>query len=76
MVEGGSAIHTGFLSAGLVDEIHLAIAPIIVGDTAAPRFLNPANYPGAPDHRMQLLEVRAIGDTVLLRYAPQANNAG
>jgi riboflavin biosynthesis pyrimidine reductase len=28
MVEGGGTIHTQFLSAGLADEIHLAIAPI------------------------------------------------
>jgi riboflavin-specific deaminase-like protein len=71
MVEGGGSIHTAFLSAGLVDEIHLAIAPIVVGDDAAPRFLNPTIYPGAPHRRMRLIETRPIGDTVLLRYAPK-----
>lgn len=76
MVEGGGSIHTAFLSAGLVDEIHLAIAPIVVGDAAAPRFLNPANYPGAPHRRMRLVETRTIGDTVLLRYAPKEQSAG
>lgn len=75
MVEGGSAIHTEFLSAGLADEIHLAIAPIVVGDAAAPRFLNPARYPGAPHRRIRLLETRPIGDTVLLRYAPKEYQA-
>jgi 5-amino-6-(5-phosphoribosylamino)uracil reductase len=76
MVEGGGAIHTAFLSAGLADEIHLAIAPILVGDAAAPRFLNPASYPGGPARRMRLVETRAIGDTVLLRYAPKAESSG
>lgn len=76
MVEGGSSIHTAFLSAGLVDEIHLAIAPIVVGDDAAPRFLNPATYPGGPLRRMRLAEARPMGDTVLLRYLPKEESTG
>lgn len=71
MVEGGSAVHTAFLSAGLVDEIHLAIAPIVVGEPDAPHFLNPARYPGAPHRRMQLIEARPVGDMVLARYRPK-----
>lgn len=68
MVEGGGTIHTAFLSAGLADEIHLAIAPLVVGQEGAPRFLNPAEYPGGSTRRMELLEARTIGDVVLLRY--------
>jgi riboflavin-specific deaminase-like protein len=71
MVEGGGTIHTQLMSANLADELHLAIAPLLVGDPAAPRFLGPANYPGGSLARMQLLEARAIGDVVLLRYAPK-----
>src|SRR5215472_6713328 len=40
MVEGGGTVHTQFLTAGLVDEVQLAIAPFFVGDPAAPRFVN------------------------------------
>ncbi|MEV0066102.1 dihydrofolate reductase family protein [Amycolatopsis sp. NPDC050768] len=69
MVEGGGQIHTAFLSQRLADEIHLAIAPLVVGAAAAPRFLLPALYPGG---RMKLLDTRAIGDVVLIRYAPKA----
>ncbi|MFK0238223.1 RibD family protein [Streptomyces vinaceus] len=71
MVEGGGSIHTAFLSAGLADEIHLAIAPLIVGQSGAPSFLNPATYPGGSTRRMALAEVRAIGDVALLRYLPK-----
>ncbi len=67
MVEGGGQIHTAFLSAGLVDEIQLAVAPIVVGDGDAPRFLNPASYPVG---RLRMVETRAIGDVVLIRYLP------
>jgi 5-amino-6-(5-phosphoribosylamino)uracil reductase len=35
MVEGGTTMHTQFLSAGLADELHLVIAPFFVGDPAA-----------------------------------------
>ncbi|MEU3185536.1 dihydrofolate reductase family protein [Streptomyces sp. NPDC006923] len=71
MVEGGGTIHTQFLAQGLADEIHLAIAPLLVGQSDAPRFLHPADYPGGSTRRMTLLETRAIGDVVLLRYAPK-----
>jgi 5-amino-6-(5-phosphoribosylamino)uracil reductase len=65
MVEGGSQVHTAFLAAGLADELQLVIAPLLVGDPRAPRFLGPE---GDPAHRMRLEEVRQVGDCVLLRY--------
>ncbi|MBN6052816.1 dihydrofolate reductase family protein [Nonomuraea sp. RK-328] len=71
MVEGGGTIHTQFLTQGLADEIHLAIAPIFVGDGNAPRFVNPGDFPGGAGHRMALAEVRAVDDVVLLRYLPK-----
>jgi riboflavin-specific deaminase-like protein len=71
MVEGGSHVHTAFLSQGLADEIHVAIAPLVVGDAGAPRFLNPAAYPGGSTRRMRLAEVRTVGDVVLIRYLPK-----
>ncbi|MFJ4656030.1 RibD family protein [Nocardia sp. NPDC088792] len=74
MVEGGGSIHTAFLAAGLVDEIHMAVAPIVVGDPAAPRFLGPADFPGGPHHRMQLADVARLGDIALLRYLPKEDS--
>jgi 5-amino-6-(5-phosphoribosylamino)uracil reductase len=68
MVEGGTAMHTLFLTAGLVDEIQLVVAPLFVGDPAAPRFVAPGAFPHDAGHRMRLAEVRALDDVVLLRY--------
>jgi 5-amino-6-(5-phosphoribosylamino)uracil reductase len=72
LVEGGGTIHTQFLAQNLADELHLVIAPLLVGEAAAPKFLAPASYPGGPASRMKLLEARPIGDVVLLRYAPKS----
>lgn len=71
MVEGGATVHTQLMAADLADEVHLAVAPLLVGDPAAPKFLGAASYPGGSTARMKLLEARAIGDVVLLRYAPR-----
>jgi riboflavin-specific deaminase-like protein len=73
LVEGGGTLHTQFLTAGLVDEIHLAIAPFFVGQPGAPRFVGPGSFTNDLHHRMTLAEVRAIGDVALLRYLPKAS---
>jgi riboflavin biosynthesis pyrimidine reductase len=70
MVEGGSTTHTQFLTAGLADEIELAVAPFFVGAASAPRFVGPGIYPSDARHRMTLIEVRPIGDVALLRFVP------
>jgi 5-amino-6-(5-phosphoribosylamino)uracil reductase len=69
MVEGGGTVHTQFLAANLVDELHLAVAPFFVGDQRAPRFVGDALFPWTSTRRASLAEVRQIGDMVLLRYA-------
>jgi 5-amino-6-(5-phosphoribosylamino)uracil reductase len=68
MVEGGTAVHTLFLTSGVVDELQLVIAPFFVGDADAPRFVGPGRFPHGAARRMRLAEARPIGDLVLLRY--------
>ncbi|WP_034239332.1 RibD family protein [Saccharomonospora iraqiensis] len=68
MVEGGGTMHTLFLTAGVVDELHLVLAPFFVGQAAAPRFVRPAVFPQNPHRPMTLAETRQLGDVVLLRY--------
>ena len=69
MVEGGGTVHTQFLTADLVDELQLVVAPVFVGDSHAPRFVRDGRFPWNPARRARLAEVRQIGDVVLLRYA-------
>ena len=68
MIEGGTAVHTLFLTSGLVDEIQLAVAPLFVGEPDAPRFVAAGAFPHGVGHRMRLAEVRPVGDVALLRY--------
>jgi 5-amino-6-(5-phosphoribosylamino)uracil reductase len=68
LVEGGGTVHTQLLSAGLVDELHLVIAPFFVGDADAPRFVHPGVFPWGPGTPMHLAEARRVGDVALLRY--------
>jgi 5-amino-6-(5-phosphoribosylamino)uracil reductase len=68
MVEGGSTVLTRFLTLGLADEIHLAVAPFFVGQDDAPRFVTPGSFPQDARHRMTLADVLRIGDMVVLRY--------
>lgn len=65
LVEGGSVLLTRFLTGGLADELHLVVAPILVGDPGAPRFVGPGAF---PKHRMAVAETRQMGDCVLIRY--------
>ncbi|CUW28899.1 MULTISPECIES: dihydrofolate reductase family protein [Streptomyces] len=73
MVEGGGTVHTQLLHHGLADELHLVLAPLFVGDPAAPRLFGPGGYQAG---RLRLLDTRRIEDVVLMRYAPTAPGTG
>ncbi|WAZ22659.1 dihydrofolate reductase family protein [Streptomyces cinnabarinus] len=73
MVEGGGTIHTQLLREGLADELQLVLAPLFVGDPAAPRLFGPGAY---QQGRLRLVETRRIQDVVLMRYEPTAPGEG
>ncbi|MGW0992526.1 dihydrofolate reductase family protein [Streptomyces sp. NPDC002523] len=73
MVEGGGTVHTQLLRQGLADELQLVLAPLFVGDPAAPRLFGPGSYQAG---RLRLVETRRIEDVVLMRYEPTAPGAG
>jgi 5-amino-6-(5-phosphoribosylamino)uracil reductase len=76
MVEGGGKVHTQFLTDDLVDELHLVVAPVFVGDSEAPRFVRDGVFPWTGGRRATLADVRQIGDVVLLRYALSSRFTG
>ncbi|WP_017540278.1 RibD family protein [Nocardiopsis halophila] len=68
LVEGGTHVHTLFLTQGVADELRLAVAPFFVGDATAPRFTGPGVFPDGPGDPFRLDEVRRIGDIAVMRY--------
>jgi 5-amino-6-(5-phosphoribosylamino)uracil reductase len=68
MVEGGTTVHTQFLTQGLVDEVQVCVAPFFVGDGQAPRFVGDGAFPFDSKRRMDLLEVGQYGDCTYMRY--------
>lgn len=76
LVEGGGRVFTQFLQQGMADELQIAVAPVFVGDTRAPRFVRAGAFPWCPGRRARLLDVAALGDVAVLRYALSDRCAG
>jgi 5-amino-6-(5-phosphoribosylamino)uracil reductase len=68
LVEGGGVVHTAFLSADLVDEMQVAVAPFLLGERGGARFVYPAAFPQSPQRPLRLVETRAIDAIALLVY--------
>lgn len=74
IVEGGTHIHTAFLSNGLADELRYAVAPLLIGQFDAPRFVLPVEFPGGSRRRLKLLDATVLDDVVVLRYCPNESS--
>jgi len=68
LVEGGGTVHTAFLSADLVDEVHVAVAPFLLGDRGGAKFVYEAAFPQGPGSPLRLVEAKALGEVALLVY--------
>lgn len=68
LVEGGASVLSQFLQEEVADELHVAVAPFLVGDAAGRRFLDDGRYRWNARHRARLLGTEVLGDVVLLRY--------
>ena len=68
LVEGGSTILTMFFKENMVDKLRLAIAPFFVGDSASPRFVRDELFFANKDNRMNLINVRQLGDMAVMEY--------
>jgi diaminohydroxyphosphoribosylaminopyrimidine deaminase / 5-amino-6-(5-phosphoribosylamino)uracil reductase len=71
-VEAGATLAGGFLSAGLVDELLLYVAPVILGERARPMFDDLPIDTMEERLRMRIVETRRIGDDVRLLMQPHS----
>ncbi|NZA28395.1 bifunctional diaminohydroxyphosphoribosylaminopyrimidine deaminase/5-amino-6-(5-phosphoribosylamino)uracil reductase RibD [Luteimonas sp. SJ-92] len=70
-VETGATLAGAFLSAGLVDELLLYVAPVLLGDRARPLFAGLGIDAMAQRLQLQVFETRAVGGDLRLRLRPQ-----
>lgn len=69
-VEAGATLAGAFLAAGLVDELLLYVAPVLLGDRARPLFDGLRIDAMAERLRLDIVETRRVGDDVRLLLHP------
>lgn len=69
-VETGATLAGALLSAGLVDELLVYMAPVLLGDRARPLFDGLSIDDMAGRFRLRLVETRRIGDDLRLHLLP------
>lgn len=72
-LEAGATLAGGFLSAGLVDEVLLYVAPVLLGERARPMFDGLAIDTMAQKLKMSIVESRYIGQDIRLLLRPEAS---
>lgn len=67
LLEGGSGLAWGFLSAGLIDEVYYFFAPKLIGGADAPGMIGGAGFSKMAEAvNLQKPRIRRFGDDVLL----------
>ena len=74
-VEAGATLAGAFLAAGLVDELLLYVAPVILGEHARPMFEGLPIDTMAERLSMAIVETRRIGEDVRLLLQPKSTRA-
>jgi diaminohydroxyphosphoribosylaminopyrimidine deaminase/5-amino-6-(5-phosphoribosylamino)uracil reductase len=69
-VEAGPTLCGALFAAGLVDELLLYVAPLLLGDSARPLLQLPALTDMAARWRLQLFDQRMLGPDIRLRLRP------
>ncbi|HEY0660794.1 MAG TPA: bifunctional diaminohydroxyphosphoribosylaminopyrimidine deaminase/5-amino-6-(5-phosphoribosylamino)uracil reductase RibD [Lysobacter sp.] len=70
-LEAGATLAGAFLAAGLVDELLLYVAPVLLGDRARPLFDGLQVDVMTQKFKLSIVESRRIGDDVRLLLQPQ-----
>lgn len=74
LLEAGPMLSGAMLSAGLVDEILLYLAPVLLGHTAMPLFELPAIRSMQDKVPLRFTDIRMIGQDLRLTLKPQATS--
>ncbi len=69
MVESGPTLAGALLQAGLLDELHLFVAPTLLGSSARPLLQLPLDHMGQ-QQRLKIEDVRCVGEDWWIRATP------
>lgn len=72
LVEAGPALSGAMVAAGLVDELVLYIAPLLLGAAARSAFITPALHALNEASRWRMVEMQAVGEDLRVVAAPAA----
>jgi len=75
-VEAGATLSGALLRAGLVDEVLLYLAPVLLGDAGRPMFADLGIDSMADRYGMQVVETRQVGSDLRLLLRPQTRGEG
>jgi riboflavin-specific deaminase-like protein len=68
VLEGGALLNWAFVAADVIDELHITIAPAILGGRDAPTVVGGAGLAMALQRRLRLRSVRQVGDELFCVY--------
>ena len=75
-VEAGATLSGALLRAGLVDEVLVYLAPVLLGDAGRPLFAGLGIDSMEQRFGMQIVDVRQVGPDLRLLLRPQPREAG
>ena len=69
MLEGGSTLNFEMIKEGLIDEIRVAVAPMVVGGTEAKTLFGGSGFDAMDEAvPLELVESSMVGDDLVLKY--------
>lgn len=69
MLEGGSTLNFSMIKAGLIDEISICIAPMVVGGANAKTFFDGEGFDTMDESvKLELIDSYSLGKDLILRY--------
>ncbi|MBN2251701.1 MAG: 2,5-diamino-6-(ribosylamino)-4(3H)-pyrimidinone 5'-phosphate reductase [Candidatus Altiarchaeota archaeon] len=68
MVEGGGTLNYEMIEAGLVDEIYVAVSPMIFGGKDAPTLADGAGLPYRKAVKLELFDTKNLNGVLVLKY--------
>lgn len=68
LCEGGAELNWAMLEADLIDELHLTLAPSLLGGATAPTIVAGPGFTMEQQRRLRLVNLRQIGDELYCRY--------